>query len=341
MRLNILLSCSGAYLDYALITVASVIMSKAPETDIDFFLFCSDFTGEREQQVQQFRAGFPDGCTLRLLNINAELQRRGLPFSLPEGQETAGNLLAAELLPQAERVLALDSDLIVRQDLSDLFWTPMEPALIAGVKDFDFIGQYHCGNQQHRRYYQKTLGLKEPYSYLQGGVVLMDLARFRMVFQPGELFSRYTQEKYRYDEQDFLNLACEGKKVLVDPRWNVLHDNDRYRVRYVISLGPESCVREYAASRTEPWIIHYAGEDKPWKNRQCDFSEEFWRVAKDCRQFFHPPDFIEQPNRPLVKSLLKRARNELLRAYRIEILRRSKHECAECGISGGKMPDRR
>ena len=36
----------------------------------------------------------------------------------------------------------------------------------------------------------------------------------------------------------------------------------------------------YFESRKNPKIVHYAGGEKPWVNASCDFSEIFWKEAR-------------------------------------------------------------
>ena len=254
----------------------------------------------------------PEGSRLVLRDINKELQRIGLPFTVSPGQETACGLLAPQLLPELDKILVLDSDLIVRRDLTQLYNIAMDSSLIAGVKDFDFIGQYCSGNKKYTSYYGNALSIRELCDYLQGGVLLMNLAQMRLDFKPGEVFAEFIQAKYMFDEQDFLNKRCQGRKKYINAHWNVLHNNDGYRIRYVIEMGPEHCVKEYMDSRNHPWIIHYAGTDKPWKNPECDFSEEFWNTNRLLPAAFR----LEKPHvqsKSTLNRILKIMRDELIR----------------------------
>ena len=52
------------------------------------------------------------------------------------------------------------------------------------------------------------------------------------------------------------------------------------RIAKAISYSPAQLFDEYEAAREDPWIIHYAGADKPWKDPCGDYAEEFWKVAR-------------------------------------------------------------
>ena len=36
---------------------------------------------------------------------------------------------------------------------------------------------------------------------------------------------------------------------------------------------------EYNQARKAPWIIHFAGYQKPWDAVDCDFADYFWKYA--------------------------------------------------------------
>ena len=61
--------------------------------------------------------------------------------------------------------------------MTQLYNIAMDSSLIAGVKDFDFIGQYCSGNKKYTSYYGNALSIRELCDYLQGGVLLMNLGR--------------------------------------------------------------------------------------------------------------------------------------------------------------------
>ena len=308
-----MISCSPQYIRYAAVAVMSLTKKQSRETNYSIFIFCTE-TGEEEHgQIQRLADALPGNNTVRLINTNHEIKKRGFHFSVEKGQETAVGLLAAELLPQLERIIAVDSDVIIKRDLMELFTIPMEKSLVAGVRDYDFVGQYFSGNRSYIQYYDSQLKIREPENYLQGGVLVMNLSNFRSRFAPGELFSEFVRSKYKYDEQDFLNIKCTDFRQIVDPRWNVLHDNDGYRRRYVIELGPREYVSEYLKSREEPWIIHFAGTDKPWINVTCDFAQEFWDIVRQYPETLCDIPYPPAREKPKMMSAIRKARNEFLR----------------------------
>lgn len=49
--------------------------------------------------------------------------------------------------------------------------------------------------------------------------------------------------------------------------WNNIH------IEKIIALAPEDLRNAYMQSRKNPYIIHYAGPNKPWENKNVDFGK--------------------------------------------------------------------
>ena len=62
--------------------------------------------------------------------------------------------------------------------------------------------------------------------------------------------------------------------------WNVINDCDGRRILEVASRAPANLFEWYMQSRKQPYIIHYAGIQKPWKRASEDFAWKFWEIAR-------------------------------------------------------------
>ena len=89
-----------------------------------------------------------------------------------------------------------------------------------------------------------------------------------------------SEPSYIYNDQDVLNVHCEGRVTYLPWNWNVMHDCAN-RVANVFSYAPDAAYDAYMASRLDPQIIHYAGFEKPWTKPDCDFADVYWSYARD------------------------------------------------------------
>lgn len=194
-------------------------------------------------------------------------------------KETFYRFLIPDLFKDCQKVIYLDSDLIIRRDIAQLYDLPLGESLLAAALDADFIGQYNGANPDTKYYCDKILKLKNPYAYLQAGVLVFNIEKFRQRIHVHELFRMAEHRDYRYSDQDILNIVCAGRIKQLDMAWNVQMDSKHGRYD-IIRCAPAVILEEYEQARKNPFIIHYSGDSKPWKNPREDFAKEFWQIAR-------------------------------------------------------------
>ena len=109
----------------------------------------------------------------------------------------------------------------------------------------------------------------------------MNLAEFRKKYTTKEILDFSAKEKWELLDQDILNKLCEDKVKYVDMNWNVMIDYGDIRIKEIISLAPQWLNKMYMAARKNPYIVHYAGPEKPWHKPDIDFACNFWKYAKE------------------------------------------------------------
>ena len=186
-------------------------------------------------------AEFAETIGLRLTVVRIEPDRLAdIPDMMTTRLGIYLRLLIARMLPEnVDRVIYLDSDLVVIGDLAPLWSTDLEGRTIAGVQD----------DMAMRSEMRRGFARKHPTRYLNTGVLLIDLAKWRenacedrlieLIGQSGQLF---------HHDQSAINLALPEEALTVSARWNfmpaIVWDEDHVPER--------------------PVVIHYAGTCKPW-----------------------------------------------------------------------------
>lgn len=174
------------------------------------------------------------------------------------------------LLPEVDRILYTDVDVLFQGSLKELWETPLEGRFLAAVRGgANLSDQWEMNSQRpYWHYLEKTRG-----NYINAGVTLMNLAGIRGSGLE-EQWREWTKEKLYYQDQDILNITCQGAIAFLPLKYNCLaymvdEDYDR-----CISQGVYSA-QECEEARTHPVIIHYAG-DKPWKRYDTNFGDVWW-----------------------------------------------------------------
>ena len=47
-----------------------------------------------------------------------------------------------------------------------------------------------------------------------------------------------------------------------------------------MKMAPRALYEEYMGGRKQPYMVHFAGYQKPWDVVDCDMAEYFWEYAK-------------------------------------------------------------
>lgn len=154
--------------------------------------------------------------TLHIYSINEEellKDFKGLNF-LHFSITACARLFLTEILPQRiSKVLYLDSDLIVRKNIQELWNKDITDYAIGCVEDMSSAKQ---------TYYER-LQYDSKYSYFNSGVLLINLDYWRHNNVLQELMEYFHQQKEKliFIDQDLLNGVLYNRKKTLHPMWNV------------------------------------------------------------------------------------------------------------------------
>jgi lipopolysaccharide biosynthesis glycosyltransferase len=228
--MEVLCACDERYLPHAAAMLCSLLENN---TVSKIHLFQSSIPKSERDKLEKFVGKY--GSTIRFYEMKLS-DFEGLPIDKWASAAVYFRLLAPRFLPaDLEKVLYLDTDLIVRHPLSDLWNTNVEGHALAAAP--------HDADEDHMR---EALGLPEGTPYFNSGVLLMNL-RFwneHNVVANAISFVRNNPERIQYWDQDALNATLVGQWLSLPISWN-------YR-----NWRKESV--------KEPVIVHFAGDIKPW-----------------------------------------------------------------------------
>jgi lipopolysaccharide biosynthesis glycosyltransferase/glycosyltransferase involved in cell wall biosynthesis len=201
----------------------------------------------------------------------------GLPISAHVTHTAYARLLLPTLLPaDLKRVIYLDSDLLVRRDVAELWDLPFQGAACLAVTDVaapridaehglaNYLAcQPHLAASRPIRNFRE-LGLDPSAEYFNSGVLVIDLDAWRDRNVAGRALAclENHREHVLWWDQYALNVVLHGSWRPLDVRWNQGSHIYRYPSAAESSLDPES----HTKLLSDPWIVHFTSPSKPWQH---------------------------------------------------------------------------
>lgn len=271
---------SEEYLELTLVMVWSIMKSARKNLIYEIIIIHNKIPYDKQSWLQESVKKW-NNCKITFMDIQQQKIPKDIKTAKWNDRLPCISLLAFDILKIYDKIIMLDIDLIVRKDIAELYQISLHENWLAAALDIDFNGQWKRRKRSYTRYYKKEVILTDPEHYIQSGVIVANLKKIRENF-PDYYFIRLAlSKKFLYDDQDILNLCCANHILIIKQNWNVLHDNNCCRIRYVVAFANRDLREEYFEARTNPFIIHYAGNQKPWNDNTCDFAKEYWNIAYD------------------------------------------------------------
>ena len=259
--MNILISTDIRYLDIT----KTMLFSLSENVSRPLSIWCleSRLADENKASFRQFLNDkchiydlvFVDMAWLTAHDSSLPLTIRHISF------ETYYRLFAQFVLPPAmDRILWLDSDIIVKGPIEELYDHDINDAPFLA---FPNMGESVTWGNAAR------LGLPDGYTYFNAGVMLLNLTYLRNHTSIDDLLTFCTRHKtaFKQQDQDALNLLYyHDAKIVNDQRFNCM-------VNAPNSFSSPTIVYDAA-------IIHYAGWQKPWKVKWQNAYSKYWWDTK-------------------------------------------------------------
>ena len=244
--INICLSFDEKYAQHAAVTMVSLM--KNCSQNIHFYIIDSEPSGITESRSKIVKLVEMYGAKISFRTIDLSVFK-GFPIWQPM-QDSPNKyvpyyrLCLADLLPEIERIIYLDTDIVVQGDIAKLYDLEFaKDQFIAGVNDMD------------------SEELKEKIStsaYINSGVILFDLATIRriklnVVEESIKILQNFRERISLNIDQDLINIIFNDHIRLLDISWNAQ------------SVGtPRGFKLGYDDKSIEKNIIHFIASHKPW-----------------------------------------------------------------------------
>ncbi|QBA72779.1 glycosyltransferase family 8 protein (plasmid) [Lactiplantibacillus plantarum] len=248
------------------------ILVNDPRNDFAFYIFNDHLTAEAQVHLKRLELDHINCRSIKFLTVDEQLFQKAVTDERII-KAAYYRIYTAELLPELDRILYLDCDMICTGSLEALWNTSLKGNIIAAVEDAGYVPRLAEMNitSQHGFYFNS-------------GVMLIDLKRWREEHITAKVMAFINQhpEQLKYHDQDALNAVLADKWYYLHPKYNMQSRLIRREQEH--PLPPLEIIAEEA--RQAPILIHYSGRSKPWLEfgvRPHPLRHEYWKYAQIAR----------------------------------------------------------
>lgn len=265
--MNILFTVNRAYMEHVIDCIRSIV--RFPSNDgYDIYILHSDFQAQDQNYVvAQIKSS--------ITTLHFQFVEPSLFASFPESDRYPRliyyRIFAASLLPpEMDRILYLDGDTIVINPIDKLY-------------NMEFEGNYFLACTHVRKFLNKVnqyrLGLGEESTYINSGVMLMNLHELREKQNIKEvmLFAEKRKRYFILPDQDIITALYGNKTGILDTMKYNLSD----RMLSVYNADPSHKKRDLEWVRENTVVIHYYGKQKPWGKNYFGILDIFYHELKE------------------------------------------------------------
>lgn len=254
--------------------LVSLVRTSSPARNYDVVVLSGDLAQADREKLLSLTA-HRKNFSLRFFDPCGAMEGYALREKENISRETYFRLAIPELFPCYDKVLYLDSDLIVRRDVGELFDTELGDNYLAGAPDVCHAGNVNGFDPSLAQYFAK-FGYADVMKLINAGVLVMNTAALRRDFSCAYLLDFARQGNFLFQDQDVLNLLCEGRIVFLDVGWNFTADPEGSYRAEARSFAPAEYSRGWMRAASDICICHYAGNEKPWRTPSAQYAEFFW-----------------------------------------------------------------
>ncbi len=265
---SIVLACDNAFAQHTYVTIASLLQTNRSKPFDIYVLVPPAFSFSAElKELEQHGQ-----CAVELIEIDPSRIDSLLVSNHISIAAYYRLLMDAGLPSDLDRVLYLDSDIIILGDIASLWEVDLGNAVIGAAPDINDATEM-----------KQKLALSAATTYFNSGVMLIDLKRWREaeVGSKTLAYCRDHEETLTYWDQCALNVVLAGRVCVLDWSWN-------FQTAH-LSLIDESRRSETLAKAK---IVHFTTRFKPWM--YCcihPFAHRYWKIlAQTPWRGYRPPD---------------------------------------------------
>ena len=260
-RIHIFYACDDAFLKFTAVSLCSMMKNASRARKYHVHVLHTNIEPKTQNQL----LAMADDCfKISFDNVGAYLESlcRKLPLRDYYSNTTYYRMFIADMFPEIEKAIYIDSDTVVQGDISELYDVDISDYDLAACHEQAMVQEDVFGT-----YAEKCLGIDRN-RFFNAGVLLINTVSFRK----NNILGRFVKLLSVYNcrvtqDEDYLNILCSDRVLFLPQSWNS-------EVFGQMLDSAENCK-----------IIHYIMVSKPWHYADCRLGDIFWHYAEQTESY--------------------------------------------------------
>lgn len=252
----VFLACDDNYVKFAMVTLKSI----AENANKDYQYNCYILNSGIKEEVKNTTVGIlPNNFKLEFPDVSSYLEsiKDRLPLRHYYSKTTYFRFFIAEMYPEYDKAIYIDSDTVVPGDISEFYNHELDNNLVGACQEQAILQSKVFGD-----YVEACPGVSRD-KYFNAGLLLINSKLFRdecMLDQFIDFLGLYNFSVIQ--DEDYLNVLCKDRVTWIDNSWNTeVYGEIKYK-------------------DSEINMIHYIMWSKPWHFDDVRLQDFFWKYAK-------------------------------------------------------------
>lgn len=273
MELVVAYSSDDNYYRHLLVSMISLMSNNQEFDSIKIYILDNGIREENKRNLVSWANQFRSKIIFYPFEHIANKLKTDNKFPL----SAYGRLFLDEVVEE-DKVLYLDCDSAINGSFYNLWSMGMEDNICFGVQD------------NVSAYYKTSIGMKKTDIYVNSGVLLIDLRKwreYRMQEHAIEMIKRYKGAVPHHD-QGVINAICYGKIKRVHPKYNLQCPMFEYTPKQLKILNANYYTEnELKEAFENPVFIHYTEgySNRPWRKNSTHPMRGIYRKYQEMTEF--------------------------------------------------------
>ena len=264
-QINIVFASDDNYAQHIAVVIAS-IMAKTKE-EVCFYVINDNISKNKIEKLKNTADTFK--AQIEFITVSED-KFINVYLSGHVSKAAYFRLALADILPNdIEKVIYLDVDLLVFDDINKLWQIDLKNLPLAAVPDYGIMASVRLCKQK-----KQVIGLPVGEKYFNSGVLVVNLKEWRKEDYTKQILEIINNNQFPHHDQDALNKLFMHKWKELELRWNVIPP-----IYYLFNkvVFNKKLRNSALKAKSDIAILHYAGSYKPWQFKMYNgFNDKYY-----------------------------------------------------------------